>query len=738
MRQSRPTPLTLKSTAPGGFRDGHHADPDREIIRALSPTTERELRRSCSAVVLGHASSPSSQQQQQQQHHHHQVQQAQVRPSAVPRPLPTPAFPQKQSWQGRIAPQAAVMAQQVPTTTLAQFDFRMPTSTTTSGESSSHSLSSSISSTFSDDVNGPSWSPCTTHHSKSSDGDQYIVHAQTSDTVFPPLPHKPNYSPSSPPPRYAFAKTATARKMSLNYQQINPRASSIISIAAQEAGQPSPPIARPTMINVPRPRTSSGVPGSPRFRNSSVPSINPDGASLRKKSDASTIAPPPPPPLSAGGNGGSSQLGTPVGLGFAMEFPSSKLSRSETPDTISRSHVAEPPRDSPPSSSSSRKQETPATSSSPPPPASQSQCELSPAPAPTKVSRAKSSHQLTRDSRPDQIRSTTSTPGIGSSSTSSGRPFSPPSLSRRKTDMDPGASNPKKFSLFPCQMTPPIIIKDSPHLGGQAGFTNSNYHYHGSTSPLQSGVTSRSMSISSAGAGRPRTAGGAEALPRTSGESSSAAWDRQHHQLPSLPATLANHHHHHHHHYNQNAAQSIISSAVSVHSNGSISNMPIHHPSSSSHGNGGSSSTHAVPSVAGGGKQKKGAFKSLRKHVLASFQNFSGSLKIGSGSHGKAGKELSGSSSSMGMHTGGVVASNNSWPEAVPSSSGGGGGGGGGGNGSMGRKSMSLGHRASRSLLRGGMNWREDHVPPSPSPAPAPQHQHQQQGVRGAAIGCAN
>jgi len=270
--------------------------------------------------------------------------------------------------------------------------------------------------------------------------------------VLPPMPQKP--MPGSPPPRYAFAKTATARKMSLNYHQINPRASSIVTVAAEQRGETPPVLVRPTMINVPRPRTSSGIPGSPRFRNSNVPPSL-DG-STKSRSDSQ-------------GNVSVSGLG----LGLTLEVQTAKAnavggSPLATPTKLD--NTSEPERQSP-------------------------AIVRFPSPAP-----------LRRDSH--HIRSVTSTPLL--SNPRSATPNPQKELTRRRTDMDP-PTNPKKFSLFPCQDFTPVILKDT-----------SPVVY----SPPARSVTSRQMSISSIG--RPRTSGGAESLkPGTD------SWDRA---LPPLPA----------------------------------------------------------------------------------------------------------------------------------------------------------------------------------------------------------
>jgi len=248
-----------------------------------------------------------------------------------------------------------------------------------------------------------SWSPTTTHQSKSSDGDQFF-HAQTADlTVLPPMPQKS--MPGSPPPRYAFAKTATARKMSLNYHQINPRASSIVSVAAEQRGETPPVLVRPTMINVPRPRTSSGIPGSPRFRNSHVPPSM-DG-STKSRSDSQ-------------GNVSVSGLG----LGLNLEVQTAKA------NAIGSSPLSTPTKTG---NALELGRQSPAIVKCP-----------SPAPP-----RRESHH----------IRSVTSTPLLNNSRSSTS--ILPKELTRRRTDMDPPA-NPRKFSLFPCQEVTPVIIKETP------------------------------------------------------------------------------------------------------------------------------------------------------------------------------------------------------------------------------------------------------------------------------------
>lgn len=473
--QNTPSTPNLKDN-----RSNTQEQPEREIIRALSPTTEQELRRSCSAVVLGLGS---------------------PRVSKIPeRALPTPAFPKQQTFQharpqnqGQLPP----LPQPQP---WSQFDFKLPAE----GSTSCHSISSSISSTFSrtsSEMGTSSWSPTTTHQSKSSDGDQFF-HAQTADlTVLPPLPQKS--MPGSPPPRYAFAKTATARKMSLNYHQINPRTSSIITVAAEQQGGTLPVLVRPTVINVPRPRTSSGIPGSPRFRNSSIPSSL-DGSS-KHSSDS---------------QGNASASG--VGLGLSMEIQTAKAS------TIGSSPLATPTK-------------------------------LDNATEGTQPSSIKSAGLGSEKREPHHVRSATSTPLLTNYRSSTSQP--PKELTRRRTDMDP-PTNPRKFSLFPCQEMTPVIIKDTPPVV---------------YSPPARSVTSRSMSISSAG--RPRTSGGAETL-----KPSMDSWDRP---LPPLPAGL------------------------------------------DAGGKPGKSKK------SGKEKGERTTFKSLRKQVLASFQNFSGSLKVKSSSSSK-------------------------------------------------------------------------------------------------------
>ncbi|RPB25076.1 hypothetical protein L211DRAFT_136508 [Terfezia boudieri ATCC MYA-4762] len=497
-RRQIPSRLSFNTPSTPNFRDSRCNTPEREVIRALSPTTERELRRSCSAVVLALAS---------------------PRISTIPeRALPTPAFPKKQTFQGRRQSQAQTQPPIPQTQPWSQFDFKL----SVEGSTSSHSLSSIIDSTFSrmsSEMGTSSWSPTTTHQSKSSDGDQFF-HAQTADlTVLPPMPQKP--MPGSPPARYAFAKTATARKMSLNYNQINPRASSIVTVAAEQRGETPPVLVRPTMINVPRPRTSSGIPGSPRFRNSSVPPSLDGSTKSRSDSQAN---------VSVSG----------LGLGLNLEVQTAKAnavgsSPLATPITLDSASGHSPvivriPNSASPSSASPRRE----------------------------------SHH---------IRSVTSTPLLSNPRTSTSNP--PKGLTRRRTDMDP-PTNPRKFSLFPCQDVTPVIIKDTqPVL----------------YSPPARSVTSRQMSISSIG--RPRTSGGAE-IPKLSTDS----WNRP---LPPLPA---------------------VSDAT---------------------GNPGKGKK--------GGKEKgeKTTFKSLRKQVLSSFQNFSGSLKLKSSI---SSRDKSGSRKDAGTHDG--------------------------------------------------------------------------------------
>ena len=332
--------------------------------------------------------------------------------TAVPRALPTPAFPKQQTLRASMqvqhrphTPQTQAHAQP-----WSQFDFTLPAEEEPTEKSPSHSISSSISSGFSrssSEIGTSSWSPTTTHQSKSSDGDQFF-HAQTSDC--PPLPQKPIHG--SPPPRYAFAKTATARKMSLSYHPFNPRTSSIGAVGIQQqAGVVTPVLVRPTMITVPRPRTSSGVPGSPRFRNSSIPP-HVDGSKPRRGSQ--------------GHEGHEGHEGRPAtGLGLGMEAKSEKLTpRASTPkENIEESlHVPRP---------SSVKN-------------------FSPVPG-----RRSELH----------LRSATSTPLLTNSRSSTSP--QPKELVRRRTDMDPPTNppaNPRKFSLFPCPSESPVILKDTPTL----------------------------------------------------------------------------------------------------------------------------------------------------------------------------------------------------------------------------------------------------------------------------------
>ena len=248
-----------------------------------------------------------------------------------------------------------------------------------------------------------SWSPTTTHQSKSSDGDQFF-HAQTADlTVLPPMPQKP--MPGSPPPRYAFAKTATARKMSLNYHQINPRASSIVTVAAEQRGEAPPVLVRPTMINVPRPKTSSGIPGSPRFRNSSVPPSLDGGTKSRSDSQGNVSV-------------------TGLGLGLSLEVQTAKA------NAIGGSPLATPTK---PDNASELGHQSPAIVGVPSP--ASLRCE---------------SHHM---------RSVTSTPLLKNPRSSTSNP--PKELTRRRTDLS-SPTNSKKFSLFPCLDATPVIIKDTP------------------------------------------------------------------------------------------------------------------------------------------------------------------------------------------------------------------------------------------------------------------------------------
>ncbi|KAF8425219.1 hypothetical protein EV426DRAFT_63443 [Tirmania nivea] len=497
-RRQIPSRLSLNTPSTPNIGVSQFSTPEREVIRALSPTTERELRRSCSAVVLGLAS---------------------PRVSTIPeRALPTPAFPKQQTFQGRIQSQTQIQPPIQPpipqTQPWSQFDFKL----SAEGSKSSHSISSSIDSTFSrtsSEMAASSWSPTTTHQSKSSDGDQFF-HAQTADlTVLPPMPQKP--MPGSPPPRYAFAKTATARKMSLTYHQINPRTSSIVTAAAERQGETPPALVRPTMINVPRPRTSSGIPGSPRFRNSNVPPSLDGSTKSRSNSQCN---------LRVSG----------LGLGLSLEVQTAKA------NAIGGSPLATPTKLD---DASELGRQTPVIVKFPSP-----------------ASLRNESHH---------IRSVTSTPLLNHPRSSTSNP--PKELTRRRTDMDP-PTNPRKFSLFPCQDVSPVIIKDTPSVV---------------YSPPARSVTSRQMSISSIG--RPRTSGGAE-----NSKPSTDSWDRP---LPPLPA---------------------------------------------------------VPDVTGkpgkskkGGKEKgeRATFKSLRKQVLASFQNFSGSLRLKSSS---SSKDKSGSKKGAGTH----------------------------------------------------------------------------------------
>ncbi|KAF8455095.1 hypothetical protein BGX38DRAFT_212437 [Terfezia claveryi] len=492
-RRQIPSRLSLNTPSTPNFRDSRCTTPEREVIRALSPTTERELRRSCSAVVLALAS---------------------PRVSTIPeRALPTPAFPKQQTFQGRRQSQTQPQPPVPQTQPWSQFDFKL----SAEGSTSSHSLSSIIGSTFtfsrtSSEMGTSSWSPTTTNQSKSSDGDQFF-HAQTADlTVLPPMPQKP--MPGSPPPRYAFAKTATARKMSLNYNQINPRASSIVTVAAEQRGETPPVLVRPTMINVPRPRTSSGIPGSPRFRNSSVPPSLDGSTKSRSDSQAN---------VSVSG----------LGLGLNLEVQTARAnavgsSPLATPTTLDNASGQSPVIVKIPSCTSLRRE----------------------------------SHH---------IRSVTSTPLLSNPRSSASNP--PKGLTRRRTDMDP-PTNPRKFSLFPCQDVTPVMIKDTlPVLY---------------SSPARS-VTSRQMSISSIG--RPRTSGVAEIS-----KPSTDSWDRP---LPPLPAV--------------------------------------------------SDATRKPGKSKKGGKEKgeKTTFKSLRKQVLSSFQNFSGSLKLKSST---TSRDKSGSRKGAGTH----------------------------------------------------------------------------------------
>ena len=288
--------------------------------------------------------------------------------------------------------------------------------------------------------------------------------------------------------------------MSLNYHQINPRVSSISTLAAEQLGDPPPVLVRPTVINVARPRTSSGIPGSPRvIRNSNTPPVVSD-EKLRSRTGSQ-------------GNNCASAGG--LGLGVEEQIVRAKSAAGPplaTPTKVS--HIPE------------RLQPSPLKCASP--------------------------ESTTSERRGHYIRSSTSTPLLTSSRVST--PFQNKELARRRTDLD-SPSNGRKFSLFPCQGVTPVIIKDTPTMH----------------SPAQS-VNSWSMSVSSVG--RPRTAaGGANSKPSTE------SWSRP---LPPLPPT-------------------------DFHTNGK--------PAKSKKSNGKE-------------KGEKTTLKSLKRQVVASFQNFSGSLRL--------------------------------------------------------------------------------------------------------------
>lgn len=287
-----------------------------------------------------------------------------------------------------------------------------------------------------------------------------------------------------------------------------------MTVAAEQRGETPPVLVRPTMINVPRPRTSSGIPGSPRFRNSNVPP-GLDG-STKSRSDSQ-------------GNVSVSGLG----LGLSLEVQTAKA------NAVGGSPLATPAKFD---NASELGRQSPVIVRLP---------------------------SLRRESH--HIRSVTSTPLLNNPRSSTSN--QPKELTRRRTDMDP-PTNPRKFSLFPCQDVTPVIIKDT-----------SPVVY----SPPARSVTSRQMSISSIG--RPRTSGGAE-NPKPSTDS----WDRP---LPPLPTVVE------------------------------VTGKPW--------------------KCKKGGKEKgeKTTFKSLRKQVLASFQNFSGSLKLKSSS---SSKDKSGSKKGAGTH----------------------------------------------------------------------------------------
>lgn len=328
--------------------------------------------------------------------------------------LPTPAFPRKQSFRGRTQSLSLSQAQTqspqpppLPQAQWSQFDFKLSVDPAESS-TSTHSISSSISSSFSrtsSEMGTSSWSPTTTHQSKSSDGDQFF-HAQTADLTVMPSMSKKSLT-ASPPARYAFAKTATARKMSLNYHQINPRISSISTLAAEQLGDPPPVLARPTVINVPRPRTSSGIPGSPRvIRNSNVPPGSDEKLRSRAGSHQGNIY------SSAEGSGGS-----------GVEEQNLRV------NSTGGSPLSTPPK-----------------------------VNYTLQPSPLKCT---SPESTTSEKRGHYIRSSTSTPLLTSSRVST--PFQNKELTRRRTDMDSPAHG-KKFSLFPCQGVTPVFIKDTPAL----------------------------------------------------------------------------------------------------------------------------------------------------------------------------------------------------------------------------------------------------------------------------------